>query len=500
MIKKLDSMLIKGFIPPFLMSFLIALFVLVMQTLWLYIDDILGKGAGIFVILEFLVYLSISMIPLALPIGVLLAGVFLFGNLGERYELSSMKSAGISLIRIMMPILFFATLVSLFSWFCSDYLGPNSYIKFISRLNDLKKQKPTLSLQEGIFNEDFYSYVIRIGKKSSNGTDINDILIYDHSSTERNGGKNMIMAEKGRMYITAKNKFLVMDLENGEIYQDPGSQKNQKSNLPFIRNSFQHLTKVFDLGEFSLDRTSEDLFKNKERSQNSVQLRQVVDSITKQINYKIPPYFTNKKRSFDAKYNPIKPIQIDTISSHNIKNKNIQISELRLSLDRTDDKLKIRDQIIEKWVHPDSAYILELKDNYKRIIRNIDDDSKSHAEEIRSLQKKQSKFEYELLLKYSFAIICIIFIFVGAPLGAIVRKGGYGYPLLLSIFVFVSYVLLNTMCKRLSEGLTINTFLGAFIPCMVMCIPAFFLTWTALRDRNMAKDFRILLNRLRTKK
>jgi len=172
------------------MSFLIALFVLVMQTLWLYIDDILGKGAGIFVILEFLVYLSISMIPLALPIGVLLAGVFLFGNLGERYELSSMKSAGISLIRIMMPILFFATLVSLFSWFCSDYLGPNSYIKFISRLNDLKKQKPTLSLQEGIFNEDFYSYVIRIGKKSSNGTDINDILIYDHSSTERNGGKN----------------------------------------------------------------------------------------------------------------------------------------------------------------------------------------------------------------------------------------------------------------------------------------------------------------------
>jgi len=477
MIKKLDSMLIKGFIPPFLMSFLIALFVLVMQTLWLYIDDILGKGAGIFVILEFLVYLSISMIPLALPIGVLLAGVFLFGNLGERYELSSMKSAGISLIRIMMPILFFAT-----------------------RLNDLKKQKPTLSLQEGIFNEDFYSYVIRIGKKSSNGTDINDILIYDHSSTERNGGKNMIIAEKGRMYITAKNKFLVMDLENGEIYQDPGSQKNQKSNLPFIRNSFQHLTKVFDLGEFSLDRTDEDLFKNNQRMQNSVQLRQVVDSITKQINYKIPPYYTNKKRSFDAKYNPIRPIQSDTISSLKINNKNIQISELRLSLDRTDDKLKIRDQIIEKWANPDSTYILELKDNYKRNIRNIDDDSKSYLEEITSLRKKQSKFEYELLIKYSFAIICFIFIFVGAPLGAIVRKGGYGYPLLLCIFVFVSYILLNTMCKRLSEGLTINTFLGAFIPCMVMCIPAFFLTWTALRDRNMAKDFRILLNRLRTKK
>jgi len=138
-IKQLDRMLIKGYVGPFLASFFIALFVLVMQTLWLYIDDIIGKGAGILVIFEFLGYLSVSLIPMALPIGVLLAGVFLFGNLGERHELSSMKSSGISLIRIMIPLMLFAGLIALSSWVCSDFVIPKSNLKFLSRLHDLKR-------------------------------------------------------------------------------------------------------------------------------------------------------------------------------------------------------------------------------------------------------------------------------------------------------------------------------------------------------------------------
>ena len=219
--KKLDMMLVKGFIPTFILSFLIAMFVLVMQTLWLYIDDIIGTGAGFWIIVEFLLYLSFSMIPWALPIGVLLAGVFQFGNLGERYELSSMKSAGISLLRIMRPLILFAALVTIFSFLCSEYLIPRSNLQFLSRLHDLKKQKPTLSLQEGVFNEDFYGYVIRIGKKASNGKDISDILIYDHSSQDATGERTFISASEGSMYITRKNKFLVMKLENGAIYQQP---------------------------------------------------------------------------------------------------------------------------------------------------------------------------------------------------------------------------------------------------------------------------------------
>lgn len=154
-IKQLDRMLIKRLCRTFLASFFIALFVLVMQTLWLYIDDIIGKGAGILVIFEFLGYLSVSLIPMALPIGVLLAGVFLFGNLGERHELSSMKSSGISLIRIMIPLMLFAGLIALSSVVCSDFVIPKSNLKFLSRLDDLKRQKPTLSLEEGVFNDDF---------------------------------------------------------------------------------------------------------------------------------------------------------------------------------------------------------------------------------------------------------------------------------------------------------------------------------------------------------
>ncbi len=501
-IKKLDSMLIKGFIPPFLMSFLIALFVLVMQTLWLYIDDIIGKGAGTLVILEFLFYLSISMIPPALPIGILLAGVFQFGNLGERYELSSMKSAGLSLLRIMLPILAFASMISLFSWFCSDFLIPKSNLKSLSRLHDLKNAKPTLSLQEGVFNEDFYGYVVRIGKKYSNGNDIKDILIYDHSSTERNGGKNMIIAEKGRMYITPQNQFLVMDLENGSIYQDPGSSKNHKSNLPFIRNSFSSLTKVFDLRQFSLNRTDEDLFKNNQRMQNSLQLRKEIDTIKKQIDLKLSPYFSNKKRNFEAKFelNTNKSLPDTLHSKENLFKQKIHYTELQLSIDRTEEKYKFRDSIINAWISPSNEYITSLKDYYTRENKNIDDSKNSYLAEIKSLKKKQSKFGYELLIKYSFAIICFVFIFIGAPLGAIVRKGGYGYPLLLCIFVFVSYILLNTLFKRLSEALTINMFLGAFIPCIIMCVPAILLTWTALRDRNIVRDISLFFQRFIVKR
>lgn len=487
-------MLVKGFLPPFLISFFIALFVLVMQTLWLYIDDILGKGAGIFVILEFLVYLSMSMIPLALPIGVLLAGVFLFGNLGERYELSSMKSAGISLLRIMMPVVFFSLLIAAFSWFCSDYLMPKSNLKFLSRLYDLKRQKPTLSLQEGIFNEDFYGYVIRIGKKSSNGNDISDILIYDHSTTERTNGKNMIIAEKGRMYITAQNKFLIMDLDNGSIYQDPGNQKNQKSKSPYIRTSFEKLTKVFDLSEFKLDRSDEDLFKNNQRMQNIDQLRKEVDTLNVQINAKIDPYSANKKRLFDAKF--IKEEKIIDIQLNKDSLSVRFVNSIKNSLDRTDDKILLRDSLIKIWSNPNNDYIEELKSRYSIDNRNTADNYKSYQEEIKSLRKKESKFAYELWIKLSYAIICFVFIFIGAPLGAIVRKGGYGYPLLLCIFVFVSYILLNTLCKRLSENLSFNAYFGAFIPCMVMLLPAFYLSWSALRDRNITQDIKLWTKRI----
>jgi len=164
-LKKLDKLLIGSFLPPFIATFFIALFVLVMQTLWVYIDDIAGKGVGFFLLVELVAYMSVSMIPMALPIAVLISSVMVLGNMAEEYELSSIKSAGVSLWRVMNPLMFVVFSVSVLSFFCSNNLIPVSNLKFKSRLYDIRKQKPTLSMEEGMFNDDFQGYSIRIGKK-----------------------------------------------------------------------------------------------------------------------------------------------------------------------------------------------------------------------------------------------------------------------------------------------------------------------------------------------
>ena len=479
MVKRLDLMLVKGFIGPFAVSFFIALFVLVMQTLWLYIDDIIGKGAGIFVIIEFLSYLSLSLVPMALPIGVLLAGVFLFGNLGERYELSSIKSAGVSLVRIMLPIMLLCTSIGLVSWFFSDYVIPKSNLKFLSRLHDLKRQKPTLSLEEGVFNEDFYGYVIRIEKKISNGKTIQNILIDDHSNTST---KATILARSGEMYVTPGGKFLVMQLENGEIYQVPDRATVSNSLYPFVRTKFKELTKVFPLEEFELERSDEDLFKSNQRMKNSKQLRSELDSLSKQRANLYHPIFSRF----------IEQTKEDRGKAINdVKLKGIQRSpESKLLKDFKADYNKLYtanfkiDSLLLKYHNSDRESSFTA---YQRAKQNLDrelNNKRSFEESEKNLRKKKSKFAYELYIKYSFALVCLLFVFVGAPLGAIVRKGGYGYPLIICILVFIVYILLNTFCKRLSEGLTLGALTAAWIPCAVILIPGILLTWSAQNDAN----------------
>ncbi len=477
-------MLMKGFVPPFFVSFLMALFVLVMQVFWLYIDDILGKGASILVILEFLFYLSFSLTPLALPIGVLLAGVFLFGNLAEQYELSSMKSAGISLFRIMTPLIILSFMVALFSWVCSDYIIPRSNLKYLSRLHDLKRQKPTLGLDEANFNEDFYGYTIRIGDKSSNGKDIRDILIYDNGNNDSNGEKSIISAKDGTMFVTPHQKFLVMILYNGMFYQDPGGNKSSKSKFPFIRTEFKELTKVFDLSEFSLDRTDEDLFKNDKRMKNSQQLRVEIDSINSTIRKKnkgIMKYIGDViERTTDIVNNPKKTF-----------------SQLHIHMFASKQLI---DSLICTWDEAGDSLRLQLNSQVKVKLEVIEEQRKSEVEEKKSIKVQKAKFEYELYIKYSLAAVCLLFIFVGAPLGAIIRRGGYGYPLIICILVFVAYILLNTFCKRLTEGLRIPTVWAAWLPCIILMIPGIFLSWSAMRDRNAIDDFKLFCKKLFNKK
>ncbi len=280
--KQLDRLLITSFIPPFVVTFFIALFVLIMQTLWVYIDDIIGKGAGILMIIEFLFYLSISVFPMALPIAVLISSVMVMGNLAEHYELASMKSAGIPLLRIMRPLIFVCAGIAVFSWLSANYLIPVANLKFKSRLYDMRKQKPTLNLEEGVFNDDFEGYRIRIGEKDKNDQSIKNVLIANHVNTKRDQ-LNELVAAGGQMYTTKDERYLVMELENGEQFQEGDRYVASKNRAPFIRTSFKKYTKIFDLQEFEISRTDEELFRTHYSMLSMPQLRTAIDSIDQQI-------------------------------------------------------------------------------------------------------------------------------------------------------------------------------------------------------------------------
>lgn len=281
--KQLDRLMVSSFIPPFLVTFMIAMFVLVMQVLWLYIDDIAGKGLGFFLVMELLAYKCVSLIPMALPLAVLISSVMLLGNLAERYELSSFKSAGVSLWRIMRPMMFFAAGATAFSFFCSNNLIPVANLKFGSRMYDIQRQKPALRLDAGIFNDDFDGYAIHIRKKATDGRHIENVLIYDHTDASR-GRLSQVMAERGEMYATEDGAYFVMNLQNGHQYMEtePSGAGSGRS-YPFVRVNFSSWNKVFDLGEFQLNRTNEELFKSNRSMLTSGQLREAVDSLSYKI-------------------------------------------------------------------------------------------------------------------------------------------------------------------------------------------------------------------------
>lgn len=509
--KKIDKLLLTSFIGPFVVSFGIALFVLVMQFLWLYIDEIAGKGVSLLIMLELIGYLSISTFPMALPIAVLIASVMLMGNLAERYELSSMKSAGVSLMRVMRSTIIIAAGVAIFSYICSDFLIPIANLKFKSRLYDIRKQKPALTLEKGVFNEDFRQFVIRIGDKARDGETIKDVMIEDQT----NAGRlkfNQILADSGQMFTSDDNRFFVMHLYNGAQYQEPSPQgKTSGQRYPFIRTRFKSWTKVWDLSEFEMNRTDEDRFKNQRSMLSMSQLRKNMDSL--QIEMYNGKQFIADDLTASLKRKPV---------NSKLPNPLVQSKEMFLkdSLDRlaaaakNKKKPKIiippqtpvikpapvlpRQQLTRNIAEYGSLLETFEPESRKKLLKDATTQAKigktaldRRKDFIESRRKEEVKTGYELFTKYSFAFVCFVFLFIGAPMGAIIRKGGFGYPILVSIIFFVTFIMLTIMCRKLAEAYILTPFWAAMAPCVALIPIGAYLTRKAINDSQMINTDRI---------
>lgn len=482
--KQVDRYILQQIIPPFLLSFFIALFVLMMQVLWVYIDNIIGKGVSLFEILEMVAYMSVSLVPRALPLAVLISMVMVFGGLSERYELASMKTAGVSLTRIMAFSLVFGALISVGSYYCSNNVIPITNLKFMTRLQDISNQKPALSLEEGIFNDDFSGYAIRINKKGDDGKSIEDVMIYDHRNA-RQGMVNILTAKKGEMYTTSDNKYLVMKLYNGHQFQEL-EEESGKRNDPIIRSDFNELTKLFDLSQFDLNKTDEDRYKSLETMLSAEQLIAGIDSLQQEwednlnrtsetLNPHLPKGKSNEsenqvlKGSFTQTQPSLRPAVSDSITSSD-------------STGRFEEDTLVLGvyQLIPK------EYKLRYLSKAEGLATGRYNSIRSAIFKLERIEKSLSRHQYELHTKFSIALMCFIFVLIGAPMGAIIRKGGYGYPLLVSIIFFMVYIILFIFTRQVAKSQTMDAILAAWLPDIVMFPIGLYLTSMANRDRKFS--------------
>lgn len=493
--KKVDELLLKSFVGPFVVSFGVALFVLIMQFLWLYIDEIAGKGVSIFIMMELIGYLSVSTFPMALPIAVLIASVMVMGNLAERYELSSIKSAGVSLLRILRPLAFVCSGIALFSYFTSDVLIPKANLKFRSRLFDIRKQKPALSIEEGTFNDDFRQFVIRVGEKEKDGETIGKVIIEDQTNVGRSKF-NQILADSGQMFTTADKRFFVMRLYQGAQYQEPTSNGvAQSQKYPFIRTNFGSWTKVWDMQEFEMSRTDEERFKSQRSMLSVAELRNSVDSLYQLMGNTqqdvASDLLTNLKKNATPIPSPVEQAQQDSARRAGVTGiqqpptANVTTflelppnTPIRKSVLDTATMSSILDCFEEK----DRKTILDNALRQYQVSKSGFDNRKKQFENKRL---EMVKTGYDLYSKYAFALICLVFLFIGGPMGALIRKGGFGYPILVSIIYFVVFIFLSIFCRKLTETYVLTPLLGALMPVLVLVPIAAFLTNRAVKDAQM---------------
>ncbi len=493
--KILDKMMLKSFASPYLATFFIALFVLVMQTLWVYIDAIAGKGVGMLVLTELVGYMSVSMFPLALPIAVLISSVMVLGNMAERYELSSFKSAGVSLWRVMQPLFFASLAIAAFSVFCANNLIPVSNLKFKSRLYDISEQKPALNLEAGIFNDDFKGYSLFIGKKAADNRQIENIVVIDH--TKASSGQILeLLARKGEMFVTKDKKHFVLRLYDGWQYQEPKSVSKTEKH-PFMRVSFKRWEKVFDLSEFELSRTDENLF-HSETMLNSRQLLEAIDSIDLLSQQRIERFAEAVAEQFTPLRKELKKKRKKTSEKAVEKPDNPDSLERHINIFTPTGKKPLRKPQRQRKNAPKQTNIQQLsslnsiletfpkasrKDLLQRakvVARSTHHQADSAVRSLKLKREQRAKYVFELNSKYSLAFACILFLFIGAPMGAIVRKGGFGYPMLIAIGFFMLFMIITIFSKNIVEKDIIHPVIAAWLPNIILFPISLLLTYQAM--------------------
>lgn len=529
-LKKLDILLIKAFIGPFVATFFVTLFVLVLQFMWLYIDDMVGKGLDTLTILQLLLYLSATMVPLALPLAVLLSSIMTLGNLGETYELVAIKSAGISLLRFMRPLFAVTVLITLVAFYFNNSILPFANLRMNTIKYDIIVTKPALNIKEGVFYDKIEGYVIKIGKKEKDDSTIRNVVIYEQN---QNGLQDdIIVADSGKMIVTSDQRTLNFVLQSGTLYREKGDRTNVGTE--FVRMSFKQYKKVLDLTSFKMNRTDDSAFRNNYQMRTLVELGHIIDSLQKanevrrqrvtgdlKVSMKFSAYLdttgwemAEKPLVLSAAHNAhtLPRNAYDTfLISESVARDSITKAwtAARSSKDsatRAKAKaLKTAPDPVFADLLPDSARIPVLDRAIATVNSakvNLDQPALLYSNEENNLRQHEIAWHEKITL----AVACLVMFLIGAPLGSIIRKGGIGLPLVFAVVFFVIFFLLTNFGKKFVGQAVMTPLAGMWMPTYVLTPVGLFLIYKALNDSQLfnkefyfrlTKKIRPLFTRLR---
>jgi lipopolysaccharide export system permease protein len=538
--KKIDKLVLGAMLGPFFMTFLVVVFILLTQHMLKYFDDIIGKGLGYEVIGQLLFYFAIFMTPVALPLAVLLSSLIAFGNLGEHFELTAIKSAGISLVRALRPIFFFVLLLTGVAFYANNNMVPKAALEAYSLLYDIKQKKPALDLREGAFYNGINDISIKVNKKFPDGITLKDVVVYDHR--RQDGNKEVTVADSGKMYTILNERYLKFELFNGYNYSEGTASTAEAGgkkvdNESMRRSKFGKSQIVFDLSAFQFERTDKKWFQGNRIMRNLKELNSDMDSVRKEIlsqkltyyqsqasyftffgkGEKVIPWpeeiikYQNQKDSatramYAQKYNnsggepaqapqpetpvadfkpeqPLEPVVttkaepvVTTKDVSTRAKKNLQLKKIK---DLNDDipRDSTRKKVVTdsaRYAQIDSVYdMAPVRENYvyavnqaRQIKQNLTNSNTSEE----AFQKEYTVFNIQWHKILASSLACVAMFLIGAPLGAIIKKGGLGMPFLVSIFFFIIYYVLSMQGEKLAKQGSVSVMVGVWMPDFVLFV------------------------------
>ena len=460
-VKKIDIYLLRNFLWLFLATFFIAIFILLMQFMWMHVNDLVGKGIGLSVLAEFFLYATASVVPLALPLAILLSSLISFGNLAEKFELTAMKAAGISLFRIMRPLTIAIMLLSVGAFYFSNNVLPKSQMKLWALIFSLRQKSPELQIPVGEFYDEISGFHIYVREKTSDGALLN-VMIYDYSNGFEDA--TVMVADTGRLTASTDKRFLILDLIQGEAFENLNKKQQRATrstkNIPYRRETFSHKRILIDFAT-DFNRYDESILEDQHVSKDVVKLVHSIDSMR----------VIAVERSKEQSSRLVNDRYFGRESNHNafMPETVTQEDEVRYSLDTLWASLSMVKKKNVYAVAREKAQVYKDQIDYNALM-------------MEDAGRYIRKHEIELYRKFTLAFACLVFFFIGAPLGTIIRKGGLGAPVIISVILFIIYYIIDNTGYKMAREALWPCWVGMWLSSFVLLPVGIFLTYKAATD------------------